>query len=149
VAFAAEAVEDTGLNIELLDEICEDSVKLKATYLAIIEHESYFDESALHLNSNGTYDYGLGQINEVAFDLVSEELDISSMQDLLDGDTNLKAMEVLLDYHLEATDNLDLAVLRYQLGNGAYSRLISSGVYTTETHQEVLSLRDEYLELLG
>lgn len=142
-------VEATGLNIELLDEICGDDVEKKATFLAIIEHESGFSSSAIHLNEDGTRDYGYGQINDVTFEFLSEELGISEMGDLLDGDTNILAMEALIDYHLDATGNLADAILRYQVGNGNYTKLRRRGITTTKTHQNVLSLQEKYIDILN
>jgi soluble lytic murein transglycosylase-like protein len=95
--------------------------------LAIIYHESGFQASATHLNTNGTTDWGLMQINDVCFSLLQRQMGISAMSDLLDPYKGIQAGCAILAYHLRYTGNEDDALLRYQVGAGNYAYYKASG----------------------
>ena len=115
--------------------------------LAIIHNESRFQAGATHVNTNGTTDWGLMQINDVCFSFVSRAVpSIQTKEDLLDPYKNIQAGCALLVYHMRATGyNEDLALLRYQLGEGAFATLLSKGETTTKTHTKVLGFRDTFI----
>ena len=71
---------------------------------------------------------------------------IQTKEDLLDPYKNIQAGCALLVYHMRATGyNEDLALLRYQLGEGAYARLLSEGKTTTATHTKVIGFRNTFI----
>lgn len=108
---------------------------------AVIYNESNFVPGLVHVNTNGTKDYGYGQINEVCFPFLQTKMGISSMEELLDNYKNIEAMCVIMDYHKDATGCDSCALLRYQVGEGTYSKMVKSGKeLTTETHSRVYKL---------
>ncbi len=120
--------------------------------LGVIYNESRFQSGLTHENSNGTIDYGLMQVNEVNFDYLHDTLGINSMRELLDDRTGIRCGVQLLAYHKQYTQNDSAALLRYQIGAGKYKKYISSGRYTNQTHQRVLTYQSEfekYLSSLG
>ena len=113
--------------------------------LAIIHNESRFQADATHLNTNGTTDWGLMQINDVCENFVNRKVPgVTQIADLLDPYLNMQAGGALLRYHMNYTGNEDAALLRYQVGEGYYNKLLAQGVTTTATHQKVLNFRDVF-----
>src|ERR1700759_4685326 len=65
--------------------------------VAIAEHESGGKVDAVHLNANGTRDYGLGQINDSNFAMLSLLLKKPvDARTILNPCTNLRAAEAVL-----------------------------------------------------
>lgn len=129
-------------------ELCDEYDVDPALTLAVIYNESRFQSGLTHLNSNGTIDYGLMQVNEVNFDYLHETLGINSMRELLDDKVGIQCGVQLLAYHKDYTENDADALLRYQVGAGKYKKIKKSGKSTTETHSRVLTYRDEFAEYL-
>lgn len=129
--YAYAAAQQAGVSYELV--------------LAIIYNESRFQAGATHLNTNGTTDWGLMQINDVCFSFEQRAIGIQSMEELLDPYKNMAAGCALLRYHMNATGNEDLALLRYQVGEGYYAKLVTEGTPYTKTQQNVLSYRNRYI----
>lgn len=111
--------------------------------LGVIYNESRFQSGLTHVNSNGTVDYGLMQVNEVNFDYLNKTLGIRSMSELLDDRTGIKCGVQLLAYHKQYTGNDSAALLRYQIGAGKYKQYLRKGRYTNQTHQQVLTYQSE------
>lgn len=109
----------------------------------MIYNESRFQSGLTHVNSNGTVDYGLMQVNEVNFDYLNKTLGIRSMSELLDDRTGIKCGVQLLAYHKQYTGNDSAALLRYQIGAGKYKQYLRKGRYTNQTHQQVLTYQSE------
>ena len=84
------------------------------------------------MNSNGTTDYGLMQVNEVNFKYLNKTLGITSMNQLLDDRVGIRCGVHLLAYHKNATGNDSEALLRYQVGEGTYRKYVKSGKHTNE-----------------
>lgn len=140
-----------GWNQELKDytaKICESYDVDYSLVLAVIYNESRFQSGKTHLNSNGTTDYGLMQVNEVNFDYLHKTIGINSMSDLLDDKTGIKCGVELLAYHKDFTENDSSALLRYQIGAGKYKKYQQSGRTTNDVHSRVLEIKDEYSEYL-
>jgi hypothetical protein len=112
--------------------------------LAIIYHESRFNAGSTHLNTNGTTDWGLMQINDVCFSLLQRQLGISSMSDLLDPYKAIQAGCAILAYHLAYTGNEDDALLRYQVGNGNYLYYKSIGAVPA-CHTNTLAIKNAFV----
>lgn len=112
--------------------------------LAIIYHESRFQAGATHLNTNGTTDWGLMQINDVCFSFVAARVEgVGSMADLLDPYKNIQAGCALLAYHMAATGNENDALLRYQVGAGNYVYYKENGKVPL-SYTNTISIRDTY-----
>lgn len=112
--------------------------------VAIIYNESRFQASATHLNTNGTTDWGLMQINDVCFDYLNENCGIEAMDELLDPYTAIRCGTAILKYHKDYTQDDSLALLRYQVGEGAYRRMEKRGITSNDTHSAVSVIADIY-----
>ena len=128
--------------------VCEEYNVDQSLVLGVIYNESRFQSGQTHVNSNGTVDYGLMQVNEVNFDYLHKTLGINSMNELLDDRTGIRCGIQLLAYHKEYTDNDSSALLRYQIGAGKYKKYLQNGRYTNQTHQQVLTYQKEFASYL-
>lgn len=117
--------------------------------LGVIYNESRFQSGLTHVNSNGTIDYGLMQVNEVNFDYLNKTLGVRSMSELLDDRTGIRCGVQLLAYHKQYTGNDSAALLRYQIGAGKYKQYLRKGRYTNQTHQQVLTYQSELASYLN
>lgn len=124
--------------------ICDEYDVDYALALGVIYNESRFQSGLTHLNSNGTTDYGLMQVNEVNFDYLHKTLGINSMRELLNDKVGIRCGVQLLAYHKEYTNDDSSALLRYQIGAGKYKQYLKSGKYSNETHQRVLTYQKEF-----
>lgn len=123
---------------EYLINLCEE-YNLDYTIMAgVIYNESNFKPDAIGKNYNGTCDWGYGQINDVCYTFVSQYVAIDDMSDLLNPYLNMEAMCALMDYHKDATGDDALALLRYQVGEGAYARMLQRGETSSATQVQVL-----------
>lgn len=123
---------------DFLIQLCEQYDLDYRIMAGVIYNESNFYPDVIGENTNGTRDWGLCQINDVCFDYVSQYVEIDSMSDLLDPYKNIEAGCVLMNYHKQATNDDALALLRYQVGEGSYARMISAGQYSSATQVQVL-----------
>lgn len=130
-------------------EVCAEYGVDQTLALGVIYNESRFQSGLTHLNSNGTVDYGLMQVNEVNFDYLHETLGINSMQELLDDKVGIRCGVQLLAYHKQYTDDDSSALLRYQVGAGRYNQYLKSGEWSNETHQRVLTYQKEFQDYLS
>ena len=130
-------------------EVCAEYDVDQTLALGVIYNESRFQSGLTHLNSNGTMDYGLMQVNEVNFDYLHETLGINSMQELLDDNVGIRCGVQLLAYHKQYTDDDSSALLRYQVGAGRYNQYLKSGEWSNETHQRVLTYQKEFQDYLS
>lgn len=129
-------------------EICAEYDVDYPLVLAIIYNESRFQSGAIHKNDNGTTDYGLMQVNEVNYQWLYENIGIDSMSELLDDKIGIRCGVALLSYHINAAGNETLGLLRYQVGEGAYRRMIKRGKYSNDTYERVVEYWNEYTEYL-
>ena len=130
-------------------EVCAEYDVDQTLALGVIYNESRFQSGLTHLNSNGTTDYGLMQVNEVNFDYLHETLGINSMHELLDDKVGIRCGVQLLAYHKQYTDDDSSALLRYQVGAGRYNQYLKSGEWSNETHQRVLTYQKELQDYLS
>ncbi len=130
-------------------QVCDEYNVDYGLALGVIYNESRFKSGLTHLNTNGTIDYGLMQVNEVNFKYLNKTLGITSMNQLLDDRVGIKCGVHLLAYHKDATGNDSAALLRYQVGEGTYKKYIKRGKYTNDTHGRVWQYRNIYHEYLN
>lgn len=112
--------------------------------LAIIYNESRFVPGLTHVNSNGTTDWGLMQVNDVCFDLLHRQLGIQSMEELLDPYKSIQAGCAILGYHRRYVDNEEDALLRYQVGAGNYQAYKEMGKVPV-VHTKTIGWRDQLI----
>lgn len=134
---------------EYTSRVCDEYGVDYSLALGVIYNESRFKSGLTHMNSNGTIDYGLMQVNEVNFKYLNKTLGITSMNQLLDDRVGIRCGVHLLAYHKNATGNDSVALLRYQVGEGTYRKYVKNGKHTNDTHGRVWQYRDIYHEYLN
>lgn len=134
---------------EYTSRVCDEYGVDYSLALGVIYNESRFKSGLTHMNSNGTIDYGLMQVNEVNFKYLNKTLGITSMNQLLDDRVGIRCGVRLLAYHKNATGNDSAALLRYQVGEGTYRKYVKNGKHTKDTHGRVWQYRDIYHEYLN
>lgn len=134
---------------EYTSQVCDEYDVDYGLALGVIYNESRFKSGLTHMNSNGTIDYGLMQVNEVNFKYLNKTLGITSMNQLLDDRVGIRCGVHLLAYHKNATGNDSAALLRYQVGEGTYRKYVKSGKHTNDIHGRVWQYRDIYHEYLN
>lgn len=134
---------------EYTSQVCDEYGVDYSLALGVIYNESRFKSGLTHMNSNGTIDYGLMQVNEVNFKYLNKALGITSMNQLLDDRVGIRCGVHLLAYHKNATGNDSAALLRYQVGEGTYRKYVKNGKHTNDTHGRVWQYRDIYHEYLN
>lgn len=134
---------------EYTSQVCDEYGVDYSLALGVIYNESRFKSGLTHMNSNGTTDYGLMQVNEVNFKYLNKTLGITSMNQLLDDRVGIRCGVHLLAYHKNATGNDSAALLRYQVGEGTYRKYVKSGKHTNNIHGRVWQYRDIYHEYLN
>ena len=92
--------------------------------LAVMWHESNFNEKAV----SRTNDYGLMQINKINHKWLSEKFGIT---DFLDAKQNIKAGVYILSTYLLKYEDIDKALMAYNLGETGARRYWNAGRYTT------------------
>ena len=134
---------------EYTSRVCDEYGVDYSLALGVIYNESRFKSGLTHMNSNGTIDYGLMQVNEVNFKYLNKALGITSMNQLLDDRVGIRCGVHLLAYHKNATGNDSAALLRYQVGEGTYRKYVKNGKHTNDTHGRVWQYRGIYHEYLN
>lgn len=117
-------------------------------FLAVAYNESRFTPEASHINSNGTTDHGLCQINDACVPFLQSRGTIDNTYDLYDVYKNIDSYIAIMSYHYSDTQDEDLALLRYQVGEGAYAKKYANGSLTNETHQKVIEIKNLYKNYL-
>lgn len=130
---------------QALYEICQEyELQDQRSYLlAIIWNESRFQSNAEGHNKNGTVDRGLMQINDACIPFLKGNDLLQEPEDLFDPVTNMECGACLFRYHLDAVENADHALLRYQVGEGAFHPGL-----TTPVFEKVCGIRYEYDNIL-
>lgn len=141
-------IEDCLLSAELqwiaYDAIQESGIIKPSTFFALMEHESGFQTNAI----SPTDDYGLCQVNACTIPYLSRELGITSVYELLDGETCIRASIALLEYNADYASSEAAILSMYHMGVGGYSNwLQTSGGYATTPALEILEMSAKYKEL--
>lgn len=95
-----------------------------ALVLAVMWHESVFDAKVI----SQTNDYGLMQINKINHALLSEKLGIT---DFLNEKQNIEAGIYILSNLILKYEDVDKALMAYNMGESGAKRRWADGVYTT------------------
>ena len=93
--------------------------------LAVMWHESNFNEKVV----SRTNDYGLMQINKINHKWLFEKFGIT---DFLDAKQNIKAGVYMLSTYLLKYEDIDKALMAYNLGENGARRCWDAGKYTTK-----------------
>ncbi len=93
--------------------------------LAVMWHESEFVPTII----SKTNDYGLMQINKVNHKWLSDKLGIT---DFLDEEQNIHAGVFMLSLYLHKYEDIDKALMAYNIGENGAKKRWAAGTYTTK-----------------
>ena len=110
----------------------------------IAYNESRFQPDALNHNNNGTYDYGIMQINDSCLEFLHDEMGIDSMTELFNIYTCIKAGTIILNYHKQTVGNDNLTLLRYQIGEGAFDMVLDEEVSFPKSYYKTIEVVNKY-----
>lgn len=131
---------DCPLDKDLQDYIrgqCEEKRVPMSLIVAMIEVESSFQADVV----SGTSDYGLMQINKVNHEWLSDEYGIT---DFLDPYQNVFCGITILSQHYDRFQNVDKALMAYNLGATGAKRLWDKGIYETSYTRKINTAREVY-----
>ena len=100
--------------------------------LAVMEVESYYQSDLVHLNNNGTKDYGLMQINSIHHDWLKGALGVT---EFLNPYQNIDCGVYLLSRRQDV--GLHERLMGYNMGSPQTKRLIKQGIYSTNYSRKV------------
>jgi Soluble lytic murein transglycosylase and related regulatory proteins (some contain LysM/invasin domains) len=116
-----------------------------ALVLALIWKESRFTEHAVNINTNGTQDSGLMQINDTNRTWLYAELGIDN---LMDPYQNIRAGTEMLSRFTQK-HGAHNALLAYQFGEEGMQAQLARGATTTPQIEQLYAKRDEFYTLLA
>lgn len=128
--FTYAKCEERGLEYELV--------------LAIIWRESGFNADAVNVNSNGTRDNGIMQINDINREWLKDKHGIT---DLMDPFQNIDAGTAMLG-NLTSKYGPHNALLAYQYGEGGMARRLKQGITTSTAIEKAYKQRDYYRKII-
>lgn len=125
---------DCPLSEEIQDyifEVCEEENIPPSLVIAVIDHESEFDENAV----SDTGDYGLMQINECNHEWLSETYGIT---DFLDPQQNILGGVKILAKLYHKYDNPHDIAMAYNMGESGAETARENGVTSTSYSEDVV-----------
>ena len=131
---------DCPLDTDLQDyirELCEGSRLPMSLVIALIEAESSFREDVI----SRTNDYGLMQINKINHKWLSEAYGIT---DFLDPYQNVYCGIEILSQHYSRYQDVDKALMAYNLGETGARRLWNEGTYETSYTRKIKTIMEVY-----
>lgn len=131
---------DCPLSYDLQDHIrnlCEINDLPMTLVIAIIELESSFRENVI----SRTNDYGLMQINKINHEWLSKEYGIT---DFLDPYQNVFCGITILSQHYIRFQDVDKALMAYNLGATGAKRLWNKGTYETSYTRRIKTTMEVY-----
>jgi len=105
---------------EYFSDAAEEFGVSEAMAIGICYNESRFAPTATNVNTNGTTDWGIAQCNDTTFSYLNSVLGISSMYDVLDMQTGIRACCALLAHYKSMGLSENDILLAYQEGLGNY-----------------------------
>lgn len=118
-------------------ELCEEEDIPPSLVIAVIDHESRFDEKAI----SSTSDYGLMQINECNHEWLSETYGIT---DFLDPKQNILCGVKILSNLYHKYDNPHDVAMAYNMGEYGAATARENGTTSTPYSEDVVSLWIKY-----
>lgn len=124
-------------------EVCADEEVPVTLIMAMVEHESQFDPEII----SETDDYGLLQINAVNHTNLAEKYRAA---DMLDPYQNIFCGVKIIGSYLDKYDgDYTRALMAYNMGDYGARKAIESGITSTAYTDTILSLMEEYEEVLN
>lgn len=123
---------------------CEERGLEYELVLAIIWRESRFNVDAVNVNTNGTRDNGIMQINDVNRQWL---LDNFGITDLMDPYQNIDAGTAMLG-RLTGKYGSHNAMLAYQYGEGGMAKKLKQGITTSTAIEQAYTQRDYYRKII-
>lgn len=137
--------DDVPLTYELqnyLFDICKSEDVPMTLVLALIDHESGFDQEII----SSTNDYGLMQINTVNHEWLAETYGIT---DFLEPHQNLYCGVKIIGNHLKKHNNdYTKALMAYNMGEYGAKKAWNNGITSSKYTVHVLGLWQKYEEVL-
>lgn len=136
----AEIYYDCPLSEELQDYIrrlCQENKLPMSLVIAMIDVESDFRPDLI----SQTNDYGLMQINKCNHEWLANDYGIT---DFLDPYQNVFCGITIISEHYHRYEDLDKALMAYNLGATGAKRLQNKGIYTTEYTRKVTTAMEVY-----
>lgn len=137
-------IEEIPLSYELQEysyQTCLEHNIQYELFLAVMWKESRFEHDQVYVNTNGTTDTGLMQINDVNRTLLAEVLNIT---DLRDPQQNIRAGAYLLADLLHKYEETN-ALVAYQFGEGGMVKREQNGQPPPEVILQTIEKRDEFV----
>ena len=131
---------DCPLDEDLQDyirELCEKKGVPMSLIIAMIDVESSFKANVISC----TNDYGLMQINKINHEWLSETYGIT---DFLDPYQNVFCGITVISQHYNKYDDVDKALMAYNLGANGAKRLWNKGTYETSYTRYIKSTMEVY-----
>lgn len=110
----------------------------------IMWRESNFNPNEIGRNTNGTYDYGLMQINSSNFGFLSQKIGITSMNDLLDPYKNIDCGVYYIASYMRKYNDYNKALMCYNLGEGGAQRKWNQGIYYSAYSKSIIERMGQY-----
>lgn len=110
--------------------------------LAVMWKESRFQTDAVHVNSNGTRDSGIMQINDINSEWMAQKLEIT---DLMDPRQNIRAGVTIIAGFVHRYGIHD-GVMAYNLGEAGMKRAKERGVTSTDISQSIMEKMAQFKE---
>ena len=110
---------------------------------AIIQVESDGVITAFNVNSNGSRDYGLMQINSCNHEWLKKELGITDFYDIKQ---NIHCGVFMLADLMSRHDNLHTVLMAYNMGEKRTRELRSQGIYSSEYSRKVMGVYEKLKE---
>lgn len=126
---------DQEVQIYIVDK-CESSSLSPDIVTSLIKHESTFRPDVI----SGTNDYGLMQINKSNHSWISNELGIS---DFLDPYENIDAGMYILGGLMGKYNNIHLALMAYNMGEGKAAQHWKNGTYSSKYSRKIVEYAEE------
>lgn len=135
-----EVYYDCPLSHNLQDyirELCEKNEIPMSLVIALIRVESSFRTNAI----SDTGDYGLMQINKINHEWLFEEYGVT---DFFDPYENVFCGITILTQHYKRFQDVDKALMAYNLGATGARRLWDAGIYETSYTQKIRTAMEVY-----
>ena len=110
----------------------------------IMWRESNFNPNSIGRNTNGTYDYGLMQINSSNFSFLSQKIGITSMYDLLDPYKNIDCGVYYISAYMRKYNDYNKALMCYNLGEGGAQRKWNQGIFYSAYSKSIIERMGQY-----
>ncbi len=121
----------------------------EAMTIGICYNESRFSPTATNVNTNGTTDWGIAQCNDTTFSYLNSVLGISSMSDVLDMQTGIRACCALLAHYKSMGLSENDILLAYQEGLGNYQEVKQGKEQPWDAYYKVLENIEIYSTMLA